>query len=246
MSQDVEPLDRDVASVLQSARDLDVMAPEAEAQVLEQVTARIAGLPPGGGAPDGAASAPVRPSIAHWGHARVLFVAGASFALGVATGAAVRRPPAAVERIVYVDRAPAATLTATTASGSHAVAVASAPAPPAPVSAATNMHDPSAGARSSASPASSRDRLAAESALLDIARVAVADGDAARALDAIGRHRAEFPNGVLAEERDALAVKALHQAGRDAEARARLTRFEAAYPESLFLPALRSVLEGRP
>jgi hypothetical protein len=91
---------------------------------------------------------------------------------------------------------------------------------------------------------SSRDQLSAESALLDVARVAVAQGNGARALEAIERHRSQFPRGSLAEEREALAVKSLHILGRDEEARSTAARFEKAYPKSLFLPAIRNGLDA--
>jgi hypothetical protein len=112
-----------------------------------------------------------------------------------------------------------------------------------PVAPASSVRSDPETPRSAGAPSGSRDLLAAESAILDVARVAVAQGEGERAIQAVERHRAQFPNGVLSEEREALTIKALHLVGRDAEARSRAVRFEKAYPLSLFLPAIRSVLD---
>jgi hypothetical protein len=88
--------------------------------------------------------------------------------------------------------------------------------------------------------------LAAESAILDVARAAIARGEPDQALAAIERHASSFPRGVLREEREALAVKALVLAGRGEEARARAAAFRARYPASFFLPALESSLRNLP
>jgi hypothetical protein len=88
--------------------------------------------------------------------------------------------------------------------------------------------------------------LAAERTLLDAARVAFARGDADAALDALGRHAREFPNGRLTEEREALAVRALAKAGRMPEAKARGEKFLRAYPRSLSASAVRAAIEASP
>ncbi len=82
--------------------------------------------------------------------------------------------------------------------------------------------------------------------MLDIARVCVAHGDPQHALEAIARHRRQFPNGVLSEEPEALTIKALDLLGRDKEARDRAARFARWYPTSLFLPAIRGMLDAAP
>jgi hypothetical protein len=157
--------------------------------------------------------------------------------VGVGATIATRPPPPApVERIVYVDRAPPP---APSAPAAPVVLPSVSATTAAPI---TSVRTAGAAAAPPASSASSGDQLAAESALLDIARVAVARGEGDKALAAIERHRAQFPGGLLAEEREALTIKALHLQGRDPEARALLTRFERSYPGSLFLPALRGVV----
>ncbi len=76
--------------------------------------------------------------------------------------------------------------------------------------------------------------LARERALLDQARRSAAHGDATAALEMAERHRARFPNGRLAEEREALAIRALVASGQSEAARQRAQAFRAAYPNSLF------------
>jgi hypothetical protein len=113
-----------------------------------------------------------------------------------------------------------------------------------------------AGARSAATPGGpasaqadvpGRDvDLAAERALLEIARTALARGQSARALEALQRHATEFPRGRLGEEREALSIQALLAAGRRDEARARAERFEKTFPRSLLLPAIDAALAPKP
>jgi hypothetical protein len=82
--------------------------------------------------------------------------------------------------------------------------------------------------------------LAAERAVLDDARGALARGDAGAAFEALERHRRRHPDGALAEERDAMAVLTLLRLDRHEEAEAARARFVVRYPASLF----RSVVEG--
>lgn len=83
----------------------------------------------------------------------------------------------------------------------------------------------------------------AERRLLDEARTALLQGDGLRCLHTAERHRARFPSGVFREERDALILRALLSLGRQEEAAAELTRFQARYPESLLRSALESAVE---
>jgi hypothetical protein len=88
-----------------------------------------------------------------------------------------------------------------------------------------------------------RDRdLAAERAILEQARTALAQRDSRAALAALLSHARRFPQGRLAELREALWVEALVLAGRPDEARARADRFRARYPHSLFLGAVVQAL----
>ena len=68
--------------------------------------------------------------------------------------------------------------------------------------------------------------------------MALARGSAADALAALEVHAREFPDGRLAEERDALRIHALASSGRREEAATRARAFRATYPSSIFLPVV--------
>ncbi len=88
--------------------------------------------------------------------------------------------------------------------------------------------------------------LAAERALLETARTALGRGQSDAALAAVAAHAERFPRGRLAEERESLAVEALAQAGRAAEARERAARFHRRWPGSLLGPAVDAALRASP
>lgn len=86
--------------------------------------------------------------------------------------------------------------------------------------------------------------LAEQLALLETARTALRQHDAAAALRALQEHAAKFPKSLLAEEREALTIRALLMSNRVPEAQSRLARFEQTYPGSLLLPTLRGALDN--
>jgi outer membrane protein assembly factor BamD (BamD/ComL family) len=88
--------------------------------------------------------------------------------------------------------------------------------------------------------------LTRERALLDPARVALASGDAARALQQTKRHAQEFPKGLLSEEREAIAINALVILGNYAKARQRTEAFRANYPQSLQMHSIDAVMANVP
>src|SRR5262249_1082268 len=102
----------------------------------------------------------------------------------------------------------------------------------------------SAAPRASVSAEPDNRSLAAERALLDVARSALASGEPARALEAALRHERTYPNGLLVEEREALAVKALVALGRNDAARARGARFVKRFPNGLMRPAVEGALQS--
>jgi hypothetical protein len=85
--------------------------------------------------------------------------------------------------------------------------------------------------------------LAAERALLEIARAALAKNDNAAALKSVEEHERTFPDGRLVEERELLFVQALAKLGRKDEAHARARAFRTRFPESLLLPALDAIAQ---
>jgi outer membrane protein assembly factor BamD (BamD/ComL family) len=87
-------------------------------------------------------------------------------------------------------------------------------------------------------------QLQAERRLLDEARTGLVAGDPDLALKRLEQHQHRFLNPLLAEERDAMWVEALAQAGRQDEARQRAAAFRRTYPQSLFLPTIDSAAGG--
>lgn len=86
-------------------------------------------------------------------------------------------------------------------------------------------------------PSGGRDvSLAAERALLEVARAALAKGEIDAALRALDRHQREHAQGRLREEREALFIEALRAAGRNQEAETRRARFLQEFPNSLLSP----------
>lgn len=119
----------------------------------------------------------------------------------------------------------------------RSAAVAAPPAPPAeppaPVvttpepSAAPELTSPARGPRAE----QPTDNVKAEAALLERART-IAAGDPKRALALTKEHARRFPRGVLAQEREVIAIEALRQLGLREEADGRATRFRETYPGS--------------
>jgi len=75
-------------------------------------------------------------------------------------------------------------------------------------------------------------QYAVELGLLEPARQAISQRDYGAALAAIARHQREFPQGELSEERDALRVRALWDAGQKASADRAALDFRKRYPKS--------------
>ena len=71
-----------------------------------------------------------------------------------------------------------------------------------------------------------------EAALLDAARRALAK-DPERTLAYASRHRALYPQGMLAQEREVLVVEALRKLGRASEAKQHDDEFRSRYPSSI-------------
>ena len=84
-----------------------------------------------------------------------------------------------------------------------------------------------------------------EAALLQRARQALSS-DPSRALALAERHRRLYPRGMLSQERELLAVKALVALGRGDSARSRADAFVTAYPSSAYRDRVESVARPTP
>jgi hypothetical protein len=233
-----KPLEPDVRQALEVER-VAVFAPEdAKARVLDRVTSTVGRISTSDAGDDGGRPGPAAPGTARR-RTDARFPASplwhvVSFGLGSVAGILFWRSSHAPQppQIVYVERERPA---------------ASAPPPmlDAPLPAPTTSVPPPAQATGSSN-VSPGNSLAAERTLLDIARSAFGRGEGDEALAALARHERLFPNGQLAEEREALAVRSLVLTQRIDQARARGARFRRRYPASVMLPAVEAALDPLP
>ena len=121
--------------------------------------------------------------------------------------------------------------------------------PPVAVGAAYRCGRGAHGCRSRAGRAAAASRFAAaqesyraEVGLLQRAQAAYVNRNFAGALALVGEHGRRFPNGRLAEEREALRVRSLAAAGRQGEARRAATIFAHRFPRSVLLPRLQETV----
>ena len=87
-----------------------------------------------------------------------------------------------------------------------------------------------------------RESYSAELELLQRAQSQYASHNFSDALVLIAEHARRFPNGRLAEEREALRVRSLAGAGRAEEKRRAFTAFAKRFPRSALLPRLRETV----
>lgn len=226
---DLPPLDSDVRSLLERASSVEAAPADARARVVARIEALLG--PSGGGGSGIARSAA--------SFAATLLLGGVVGAVGMYEAMHAKESVQA-PRIVYVDRPGASALpTSSAAILPPSVAASDRPrALPPPrwvVSALPSAtREPAAGTLSG---------LTAERALLDVARGALESEDGAAALAAAERHNREYPTGILVQEREAIAIRALVTLGRTADARARAGRFRERFPESALLPMIDSTLK---
>jgi hypothetical protein len=243
---DLDPLDPDLANLLGAERERPGM-PEA---ARDRLMTRLAPLALGGGAAGGGgptqpattSAAPAAAATATLG-GRIL-VTIAAFVIGGLAGAGGHARLSASPGNAKSGIAPPLVVLVTPAAPSLAEEQAAAPeeavpaiedAPLAPAAPSGSAH--LAGARDV--------DLAAERALLEVARTALARGDHAAALAALDRHGHKFPRGRLGEERESLYVHALAAAGRTDEARTRAQRFREKTPDSILLPSVEAAVDDK-
>ncbi|MEO6599197.1 MAG: hypothetical protein ABIQ16_04940 [Polyangiaceae bacterium] len=89
-----------------------------------------------------------------------------------------------------------------------------------------------------------RESVPTELELLQRAHTAYSAQDFGTALALVSEQARRFPNGTLAEEREALRVRSLAGAGREAEARRAATGFTDHFPRSVLLPQIQQFKTG--
>lgn len=86
-------------------------------------------------------------------------------------------------------------------------------------------------------------RLREENQALADARAALRSGDAASALEKLDAAGGRFPEGVLAQEREVVAIEALARAGKSADASSRAKAFLQKYPTSPHAAKVRGFIQ---
>jgi hypothetical protein len=115
-------------------------------------------------------------------------------------------------------------------------------APSDPLPAKTSLEEPSPSEPATLAPAAVAQET--EVALLQRAKALIAT-DPRAALALTDEHAARFPNGMLGQEAEVIALEALVGAGRTDEAAVRLARFRARFPKSAHLPHLESLIDHK-
>ena len=191
-----------------------------------------------------------------------------SASIGLLLGATAVGAVAVVKRETRPTRAPSAVVHAPAASGAARpgrMAPVAAPRPPAAAEAlptslplkepARSLPRPTLSPAPAAPPVSAGSEAAfpndgpaahdAESRRVAGARQLLRAGRAREALGVLEQTGREFPNGELAQEREALAIEALGVLGQAEEARRRAAAFLTRYPKSPHAALVRRALENR-
>jgi hypothetical protein len=214
-----EQLEREVESIIEQGKQIHPAPDVVRARLLARARAAVA-------ASSADPPLPMLSTAASWRGRRIALAMAAALVLVAAgAGAALHLRAGRASEVVPLARAPQAPTL-------HAAAT-SLPGEPPP--------GPSSGPRSQRPhrPLAPQESYAAELQLLQRAQSEYASHDFGNALVLIAEHRRRFPNGRLAEEREALRVRSLARAGRGEEARRALGSFAKRFPRSAFLPRLQ-------
>lgn len=260
------PLPPEESRLLEIERALDPSDPALHASIWNRVERAVLFPPPGGGgldggdgsgglgaAPSAATSTSLAASTGSLALRKLVIVGATAFAAGSVAGGLVTSEvltpsPATVESsdsppiVETANAAPARYAAKEDGPPPAEVEPTEARAPDPVVESGPFGSPPGALAAPSASGAPTH--LDLEREVLDVAKSAVRRKLAAVALEAIERHATRFPNGQLAEEREALRVQALVLAGKTSEARDRATAFKEQYADSLLLPSVEQSISG--
>ena len=257
------PMPGDLQSLLDAERVGKPMPSDAQARVRSRVESTLGIVVVAAGA--GVAAHTAGAAIAGSAAAKVgiltkpWFVAVTAFVLGGLTGAGVHayvasksNPPASTSTNTVIA---AATPTSTNASSAWSassgaiaqvaqLAPSTSAAPPLVATIVAPVAQGTSAAAAKPSTSEGKDTsLAAERSLIEVAHTALSRGDSSGAIAALDQHAKRFPFGQLGEEREALYVQALSQAGRRDEARVRALRFKKQFPGSLLLPVVEAATE---
>jgi|SoiMethySBSTD1v2_1073268.scaffolds.fasta_scaffold516091_2 hypothetical protein len=187
-------------------------------------------------APDRPSGVALRRAGSSWPVARraprtTLLIAAALAVAGLAAaGAGMYRWTAPTERAAVAP----APVVAPKAAAEKPVAP-PAPIAPEPQAEVAAPEPPRAAPPTEGAHGSSVQQYAVELGVLEPARSSIGRGDYAGAMAAIARHQREYPRGQLAEEREALRVRALWGMGQKTSAESAAAAFRKRYPRSVLL-----------
>lgn len=229
-----EPVPEALGSLIDAERSAPTPDDAAKRAIRARVVATLGVLPPGAGgaagsAPSGAAGAGGAVAGSGVAAKTVAIAVTAAIAGGTTIGVVVHRnadssatkPPAAVAAPAVAPKAETQPST---------------PPPPASTPAAAPVvqaPEPAVRPRAAA-PVVKPDPTPAEATLLADASRALSTGDAAAALRSLETDTRLYPDGSLAEEREALHVQALVALGRSDDARSEAVQFIAEHPQSIY------------
>lgn len=249
---EIEPLEDDLFALVAAAKNVPDLTARSKDAILAATLSKVGPLPPSGGGAGsssggGAATGSAGGAASALG-SKTIAALVATFAIGIIVGVALDRsiprgPDGGATPAVPSVVARAAT---TSAEPPPHVAVVETVSPASLPDAPRLVPGASAGRPAPSAESPSSRGLAAERALLDIARSALARGEAGEAITATSRHSREYPDGALVEEREAIAVKALVALGRKDEARTRVRALEQRFPTGLSVGAAKAAVEGAP
>jgi hypothetical protein len=252
-----DPMRPELRSLLREGSAKDGLSSAAADRMLANVLAGSGSAPiaKGSAAPKGVGLAGAK--LVAFG--ALLFALGGAVGAGVALWQAPSRTvlvPTPMARLSPIDPGPQKTPSVAIEEAPTAAAASGQPLTPEDLPAAPNE---AKGLRTSvstdrkpfgvdppdAAPAPAESALG-ERSVLDRGRVALARGDAARALSLVAEHESRFATGSLSEERDALRIRALASLGRANEAKDRAAVFRSRYPNSVFWKSIEGILSQDP
>ena len=215
--------DQEVQSLIDQARHIPRARDVVRARLLARARATAAASPSASHVA-GPEAAPV------WHGRRIAFAAGALLVFAAAGAAAALYSHARRSAEISPIPRPSAEMPSVLASAPERPPAATEPAPQL-VSSPKVQHF-----HRSLSP---QESYAAELNLLQRAQSEYAGHSFADALGLVAEHARRFPDGRLAEEREALRVRSLARTGRGDEARRALAAFARRFPRSVLLPRLQ-------
>lgn len=236
MKDELEPMEPQLHALLNRGAAPIVPASEAQQRVLQKLATT---LPVAGVATMAASTANAK---LFW--AKIMVLLASSFVLGAGAGGALvysNYEP----KVVYVERP-----VSTESVSPQPNPILNAPSPSVPTrpseKTTPKTESVKAGKPPPSRPVTQTSRLKEESALIDAAKSEFVQGDIEGCFKTLEQHRNRFPDGILAEEREALAIQALVRLGRPTDAQSRAKDFLTNHASSLMAPVVENAIKDIP